>query len=104
MLRASIRATIRRPGASRLAALEHTFGGNNNFNLVLSDGGSTISTTGLRSGRDRSNRRDLEDISPTVYSNVPKGLEMLLPLSKPTKPCAGTSSPTCRPSSTPAQR
>ena len=58
----------------------HTFGGNNNFNLVLSNGGSLY----IDEGRPLPNAiektvRNLREISPTIYYNVPKGFEMLLP-------------------------
>ncbi len=58
----------------------HTFGGNNNFNLVLSAGGSYY----IDEGRPLPNAieatvRNIKDVSPTVYYNVPKGFEMLLP-------------------------
>jgi feruloyl-CoA synthase len=59
----------------------HTFGGNNNFNLALSNGGSFY----IDEGRPLPNAieataRNLREVSPTVYYNVPKGYEMLLPL------------------------
>jgi len=59
----------------------HTFGGNNNFNLALANGGSFY----IDEGRPLPNAieataRNLREISPTVYYNVPKGYEMLLPL------------------------
>jgi feruloyl-CoA synthase len=59
----------------------HTFGGNNNFNLVLSNGGSFYIDEGrpLPKAIDAT-ARNLREISPTVYYNVPKGFEMLLPL------------------------
>jgi feruloyl-CoA synthase len=58
----------------------HTFGGNNNFNLVLSSGGSYY----IDEGRPLPNAieatvRNLKDVSPTIYYNVPKGYEVLLP-------------------------
>jgi len=58
----------------------HTFGGNNNFNLVLSNGGSFYIDEGRPlPGAIEKTVRNLGEISPTVYYNVPKGFEMLLP-------------------------
>jgi feruloyl-CoA synthase len=58
----------------------HTFGGNNNFNLVLSAGGSYYIDEGRPlPGAIEATARNLSDVSPTVYYNVPKGFEMLLP-------------------------
>jgi feruloyl-CoA synthase len=58
----------------------HTFGGNNNFNLVLSAGGSYYIDEGRPlPGAIEATVRNLRDVSPTVYYNVPKGFEMLLP-------------------------
>ena len=58
----------------------HTFGGNNNFNLVLSSGGSFYIDEGRPlPGAIEATVRNLKDVSPTIYYNVPKGFEMLLP-------------------------
>jgi feruloyl-CoA synthase len=58
----------------------HTFGGNNNFNLVLSAGGSYYIDEGRPlPGAIEATVRNIKDVSPTVYYNVPKGFEMLLP-------------------------
>jgi feruloyl-CoA synthase len=58
----------------------HTFGGNNNFNLVLSNGGSFFIDEGRPlPGAIEATIRNLREISPTVYYNVPRGFEMLLP-------------------------
>jgi feruloyl-CoA synthase len=58
----------------------HTFGGNNNFNLVLSNGGSFFIDGGRPlPGAIEATVRNLREISPTVYYNVPRGFEMLLP-------------------------
>jgi len=58
----------------------HTFGGNNNFNLVLSNGGSFFIDEGRPlPGAIEATVRNLKEISPTVYYNVPRGFEMLLP-------------------------
>ncbi|HEX9167318.1 MAG TPA: feruloyl-CoA synthase, partial [Roseiarcus sp.] len=58
----------------------HTFGGNNNFNLVLANGGSFFIDEGRPlPGAIDATVRNLSEISPTVYYNVPRGFEMLLP-------------------------
>ena len=58
----------------------HTFGGNNNFNLVLSSGGSFYIDEGRPlPGAIEATMRNLREVSPTIYYNVPKGFEMLLP-------------------------
>ena len=58
----------------------HTFGGNNNFNLVLANGGSYYIDEGKPlPGAVEETVRNLREVSPTVYYNVPKGFEMLLP-------------------------
>ncbi|RBP00235.1 4-coumarate--CoA ligase [Roseiarcus fermentans] len=58
----------------------HTFGGNNNFNLVLSGGGSYFIDEGRPlPGAIEATVRNLKEVSPTIYYNVPKGFEMLLP-------------------------
>ncbi len=58
----------------------HTFGGNNNFNLVLANGGSYFIDDGRPlPGAIEATVRNLREISPTVYYNVPRGFEMLLP-------------------------
>jgi feruloyl-CoA synthase len=58
----------------------HTFGGNHNFGLVLYNGGSLY----IDEGRPTPNGilatvRNLQDIAPTAYFNVPKGFEELTP-------------------------
>jgi feruloyl-CoA synthase len=58
----------------------HTFGGNNNFNLVLANGGSFFIDQGRPlPGAIEATARNLREVSPTVYYNVPRGFEMLLP-------------------------
>ena len=58
----------------------HTFGSNHNFGLVLDNGGSLYIDEGkpLPGGVDAT-VRNLREIAPTIYFNVPKGFEMLLP-------------------------
>ncbi len=57
----------------------HTFGGNHNFGLVLYNGGSLYIDDGkpVPGGMDES-IRNLREIAPTVYFNVPKGYEELV--------------------------
>lgn len=58
----------------------HTFGGNFNFNFVLFHGGTYYIDEGRPvPGRLDATLRNLEEISPTVYLNVPKGFEMMMP-------------------------
>ena len=58
----------------------HTFGSNHNFNLVLDNGGSLYIDEGKPlPGGIAATVRNLRDIAPTIYFNVPKGFEMLLP-------------------------
>jgi feruloyl-CoA synthase len=58
----------------------HTFGANHNFNLVLTNGGSLY----IDEGRPLpaaigATARNLREIAPNIYFNVPRGYEMLLP-------------------------
>jgi feruloyl-CoA synthase len=58
----------------------HTFGSNHNFGLVLDNGGSLYIDEGKPlPGAIDATVRNLRDVAPTVYFNVPKGFEMLLP-------------------------
>jgi feruloyl-CoA synthase len=58
----------------------HTFGGNHNFGLVLDNGGSLYIDEGKPlPGLIEATVRNLRTIAPTIYFNVPKGFEMLLP-------------------------
>ena len=58
----------------------HTFGGNHDFGLVLDNGGSLYIDDGKPlPGAIEATVRNLRDIAPTIYFNVPKGFEMLLP-------------------------
>jgi feruloyl-CoA synthase len=58
----------------------HTFGANHNFNMVLAHGG-TLYIDGGRPVSDliAHTVRNLAEISPTIYFNVPAGYAMLLP-------------------------
>ena len=58
----------------------HTFGGNHNIGLTLFNGGSMYLDEGKpMPGGIEETVRNLREISPTVYFNVPKGYESLLP-------------------------
>ena len=58
----------------------HTFGGNHNIGLTLYNGGSMYLDEGKpMPGGIEETVRNLQEISPTVYFNVPKGYESLLP-------------------------
>jgi feruloyl-CoA synthase len=58
----------------------HTFGGNHNIGLTLFNGGSMYLDEGKpMPGGIEETVKNLREISPTVYFNVPKGYEALLP-------------------------
>jgi feruloyl-CoA synthase len=58
----------------------HTFGGNHNVGLVLYNGGSLYIDAGRPTPVEILHTvRNLREIAPTIYFNVPKGYEMLLP-------------------------
>jgi feruloyl-CoA synthase len=58
----------------------HTFGGNHNIGLTLYNGGSMYLDAGKPTpGGIDETVRNLREIAPTVYFNVPKGYESLLP-------------------------
>jgi len=58
----------------------HTFGGNHNIGLTLYNGGSMDLDQGKpMPGGIEETVRNLREIAPTVYFNVPKGYESLLP-------------------------
>jgi feruloyl-CoA synthase len=58
----------------------HTFGSNHNFNMVLVNGGSLYIDDGnpTPAGVPKT-VRNLREIAPTIYFNVPKGYEALVP-------------------------
>ena len=58
----------------------HTFGANHNLHMVLRAGGTLYIDDGrpLPGAIDRT-LADLRDVQPTVYFNVPRGFEMMLP-------------------------
>ena len=58
----------------------HTFGGNHNFNLVLRNGGTLYIDGGKpMPGLVETTVRNLAEIAPTLYFNVPRGYDLLLP-------------------------
>jgi feruloyl-CoA synthase len=58
----------------------HTFGGNHNFNLVLRNGGTLYVDGGKPvPGLVEATVRNLKEIAPSMYFNVPRGYDLLLP-------------------------
>jgi feruloyl-CoA synthase len=58
----------------------HTFGGNHNFNMVLRHGGTLHIDAGKPTpGLIQRTVARLREASPTLYFNVPRGFDMLLP-------------------------
>src|SRR2546421_548164 len=58
----------------------HTFGGNHNFNLILRNGGTLYIDGGKPvPGLVETTVKNLAAISPTLYFNVPRGYDLLLP-------------------------
>ena len=58
----------------------HTFGGNHNFGLILHNGGTLYIDEGNPTPQGvKQTIKNLKDFAPTVYFNVPKGFEELLP-------------------------
>jgi feruloyl-CoA synthase len=58
----------------------HTFGGSHNFGMVLQNGGTLYIDDGRPvPGAFEETVRNLREIAPTVYFNVPKGYEYLIP-------------------------
>jgi len=56
----------------------HTFGSNHNLNLVLRQGGTLYIDAGRPApGREAATVRNLREVSPTVYFNVPRGYDLL---------------------------
>jgi feruloyl-CoA synthase len=57
----------------------HTFGGNHNFNLVLRNGGTLYIDGGKPvPGLVETTVKNLTEISPTLYFNVPRGFDLLI--------------------------
>ncbi len=58
----------------------HTFGGNHNFNMVLHNGGTLYVDGGRPApGLIEQTVANLREIAPTLYFNVPRGFDLLLP-------------------------
>jgi len=58
----------------------HTFGGNFCFNMMLRNGGTFYIDGGKPApGLIESTARNLQEVSPTLYFNVPRGFDLLLP-------------------------
>jgi len=58
----------------------HTFGGNNNFGMMLRNGGTFHIDGGKPApGLVETSVRNLKEIAPTIYFNVPRGFDLLLP-------------------------
>jgi feruloyl-CoA synthase len=59
----------------------HTFGGNSNFFMMLRNGGTLHIDAGKPApGLVETSVRNLKEVSPTVYFNVPRGFDLMLPL------------------------
>jgi feruloyl-CoA synthase len=57
----------------------HTFGGNHNFNMILRNGGTLVVDTGKPApGLIERTVANLEEVSPSIYFNVPRGFGELL--------------------------
>jgi feruloyl-CoA synthase len=58
----------------------HTFGGNNNFDMMLRNGGTIWIDAGKPApGLVEVTVANLKEISPTMYFNVPRGFDLLVP-------------------------
>jgi feruloyl-CoA synthase len=58
----------------------HTFGGNHNFNMVLFNGGTLYVDNGKPvPGLIENTVQNLREVSPTIYFNVPRGFDVLIP-------------------------
>jgi feruloyl-CoA synthase len=58
----------------------HTFGGNFCFNMMLRNGGTLFIDGGKPApGLIEATARNLKEVSPTLYFNVPRGFDLLLP-------------------------
>lgn len=58
----------------------HTFGANHNFNMALANGGALYIDDGRPlPGLVDKTVRNLREVQPTLYFNVPRGFDMLLP-------------------------
>jgi feruloyl-CoA synthase len=58
----------------------HTFGGNHNFNMMLANGGTLYIDEGKPApGLVEKTVANLREVSPTIYFNVPRGYDALIP-------------------------
>ncbi|AQV97401.1 feruloyl-CoA synthase [Cupriavidus necator] len=58
----------------------HTFGANHNFNLVLRNGGTLYIDSGRPApGAIESTLQGIREVRPTLFFNVPRGYDVLLP-------------------------
>ncbi len=58
----------------------HTFGGNHNFNMILRNGGTLYIDAGKPlPGLIEKTVANLRDIAPTLYFNVPRGFDLIVP-------------------------
>ncbi|MBX3678198.1 MAG: feruloyl-CoA synthase [Rhodocyclaceae bacterium] len=58
----------------------HTFGANHNFNIVLANGGTLFIDEGKPvPGLIEKTVANLREVSPTIYFNVPRGFDALIP-------------------------
>ncbi len=58
----------------------HTFGGNHNFNMILRNGGTMYIDAGKPApGLVEKTVANLRDVAPTLYFNVPRGFDMIVP-------------------------
>jgi len=58
----------------------HTFGANHNFNMVLANGGTLYIDDGKpMPGLIEKTVANLREVSPTIYFNVPRGFDALIP-------------------------
>lgn len=59
----------------------HTFGGNHNLHMVLAHGGTLYIDEGRPApGLVEKTARNLREVKPTLWFNVPRGFDMMLPL------------------------
>jgi len=59
----------------------HTFGGNACFNMILRNGGTLYIDGGKPApGLIETTAKNLREISPTMYFNVPRGFDLLMPM------------------------
>lgn len=58
----------------------HTYGGNHNFNLILANGGTLYIDRGKPApGLIEKSIANLREVSSTIYFNVPRGFDMVIP-------------------------